>query len=78
MGFRAKIGVYGVDGVDTPWTVWTTLAPAVLMTNPNIIPQCKEGFHIFLSCFIVMVYGYVLSKGRGQRKKNVFFRALPE
>ena len=61
MGFRAKIGVYGVDGVDTPWTVWTTLAPSVLITTPNIIPQGKEGFHIFLSCFMVMVYGYVLS-----------------
>ena len=61
MGFRAKIGVYGVDGVDTPSTVWTTLAPVVLITTPNIFPQGKEGFHIFLSCFMVMVYGYVLS-----------------
>ena len=56
MGFRAKIGVYGVDGVDTPWTVWTTLAPSVLITTPIIIPQGKEGFHTFF----ILFYGYGL------------------
>ena len=38
-GAKCRTGWSGVDGVDTPWTVMTTRAPAVLTNSTCFVHQ---------------------------------------
>ena len=43
-GAKCRTGWSGVDGVDTPWTVMTTRAPAMLKTGWQSI--LKNNYHL--------------------------------